>query len=415
MYSLPVAAIVLDPKNTGVKKRVKIRITYKRVSRYVVIRDKTPLTEREFNNTNLKKTKQVLSDAAACKTIADEIIAEMGSRFSFEEFRVRYNELVFNKRVVNHTNDITAVFSEYFSTHDLAVSTKENYNLVLNGIKEYKPDCVITDIDEPFLQGLKSFFIKRYKDKHKDKEISKNTLGIYFRGLKAVYNFAKKKYHLIENPFENIHLQSVPRQKKSLTLEEFRKIVLFQTEDTGIMRARDLFLLSFLLGGANIGDIISLKNSNISGTHLSFRRQKTKKTGIEIEMEMPDEAIEIMGKYGALKPTKPNDYIFPFLVGAKNENTIRERKKALLKKTNKGLEYIGSVCGLGKITTYNARHTYATFVRGKLDNSQIQKILGHTSLKTTEAYLDSLTTEEQKQNKGVLEQVMRKAREGDGH
>lgn len=415
MYFSPTTKIVLDPKNRGEKKRVKIRITYKRVSRFRVIRNNTLLTEGEFSNPNLKKTKIVLKDADECKTIADEIIAELGSRFSFEEFCVRYNELVFNKRVVEHINDISAVFAEYFSTHDLAVSSKEGYNLVLNAIKEYKPDCVITDIDEPFLQGLKSFLIKRYKDKYKDKEISKNTLGIYFRELKAVYNFAKKKNHLTDNPFENFHLQSVPRQKKSLTLEEFRIIVLFDSEDKSLMFARDMFLLSFLLGGANIGDIISLKNSNILGTHLSFRRQKTKKTGIIIEMEMPEEAIEIIGKYGKLEPTKPNEYIFPFLVGAKNENTLRERKKALLKKINKGLEHIGSVSGLGKITSYNARHTYATFVRGKIGDSQIQKILGHASLKTTEEYLDSLTTEEQKQNKGAVEQVMRAAREGVSH
>ena len=101
------------------------------------------MTEGEFSNPNLKKTKIVLKDADECKTIADEIIAELGSRFSFEEFCVRYNELVFNKRVVEHINDISAVFAEYFSTHDLAVSSKEGYNLVLNAIKEYNGESAL--------------------------------------------------------------------------------------------------------------------------------------------------------------------------------------------------------------------------------------------------------------------------------
>ena len=410
MYSSPVAKIVLDPKSQMKKRRVKIRITYKRVPRYFVVRDKTLLTDGEFNNPNLKKTKNVLGDATECKTIADEIIAELGSRFTFEEFKVRYKALVFNKRVIKHTDDIAAAFAEYFSTHDLAVSTRESYNSVLNAIKEYKPDCEITDIDEPFLQGLKAFLIDRYKDRHNGKEISKNTIGIYFRGLKAVYNSAKTKYHLTENPFENVHLQSVPRQKKSLTLEEFHALLSFETEDKEMLFARDFFLLSFLLGGANVGDIISFKNSNVSGTHLSFRRQKTKKTDIVIEMEIPEEAKEIMAKYGRLEPSKPDEFVFPYYNNSKDGNTLRERKKALLKKINKGLGYLCSAIGIGKITTYNARHTYATFVRGKINNSLIQKILGHASLKTTETYLDSLTTEEQKINKGVVEQVMRTAR-----
>ena len=68
MYFSPTTKIVLDPKNRGEKKRVKIRITYKRVSRFRVIRNNTLLTEGEFSNPNLKKTKIVLKDADECKT-----------------------------------------------------------------------------------------------------------------------------------------------------------------------------------------------------------------------------------------------------------------------------------------------------------------------------------------------------------
>ena len=131
-------------------------------------------------------------------------------------------------------------------------------------------------------------------------------------------------------------------------------------------------------------------------------------------MDMPDEAIEIIKKYGRLVRTKPNEYVFPFYAGLDDENKIRERKKNIIKKINKGLAEICEEKGIGKITTYNARHTYATFLQGKVDKAVIQKMLGHTSMKTTEKYLSSLTTEAQEKNKEVLEQIMKEARDGGG-
>ncbi|MCB0762538.1 MAG: tyrosine-type recombinase/integrase [Flavobacteriales bacterium] len=46
------------------------------------------------------------------------------------------------------------------------------------------------------------------------------------------------------------------------------------------------------------------------------------------------------------------------------------------------------------LTTYVARHSFATIAKRKnIPLAAIQELLGHTSIKTTEIYLDSLSSE----------------------
>ena len=69
----------------------------------------------------------------------------------------------------------------------------------------------------------------------------------------------------------------------------------------------------------------------------------------------------IIGKWGN-KPL-PDNYIFPYMKG--NQTTI-ERKAIVcdvVKRINKHMELIGEELGIGNITTYTARHSYATVLK----------------------------------------------------
>ena len=60
MYDKPKAKVVLDVKSKDVRRLLKVRITYNCVSRYYNTTCKTPLTDGEFANDNLKKTKNAI-------------------------------------------------------------------------------------------------------------------------------------------------------------------------------------------------------------------------------------------------------------------------------------------------------------------------------------------------------------------
>ena len=71
---------------------------------------------------------------------------------------------------------------------------------------------------------------------------------------------------------------------------------------------------------------------------------------------------------------------------------------------NKYLEKILTELELSKkVTTYFARHSFATMLKkGNVSPLYISEALGHTSLKTTQHYLDSFEDDRKKQTTEIL-------------
>ena len=67
------------------------------------------------------------------------------------------------------------------------------------------------------------------------------------------------------------------------------------------------------------------------------------------------------------------------------------------------MKRIGEAIGVGKITTYDARHSFATVLkRAGANIAYISESLGHQDLKTTENYLASFEREEREKNAALL-------------
>ena len=67
------------------------------------------------------------------------------------------------------------------------------------------------------------------------------------------------------------------------------------------------------------------------------------------------------------------------------------------------MKVIGKALGIGDVTTYVARHSYATVLkRGGVNVAYISESLGHSSLNTTESYLASFEKEERQKNASLL-------------
>ena len=75
---------------------------------------------------------------------------------------------------------------------------------------------------------------------------------------------------------------------------------------------------------------------------------------------------------------------------------IRKNKtKYLTRVINKRMAAIGQALGIGNISIYTARHSFATVLeRSGANIAYISESLGHQDLKTTENYLASFEREE---------------------
>ena len=99
----------------------------------------------------------------------------------------------------------------------------------------------------------------------------------------------------------------------------------------------------------------------------------------------------------------PDSYIFDYLKG--NETPLQEKTILLevVRRCNKRLKMIGEAIGIKGISTYTARHSYATVLKRSGANiAYISESLGHADLKTTENYLASFEREEREKNAKLL-------------
>lgn len=82
--------IVLDPQSNEAVRIVKLRITFNRVTRFRAIPSDKKLTDTEFSNEKLKKTKEVMTVARKAHSAAQSICDDLGASFNWIEFDLRY-------------------------------------------------------------------------------------------------------------------------------------------------------------------------------------------------------------------------------------------------------------------------------------------------------------------------------------
>ena len=85
--------LVLDTRQKERFKNIRIRITFKRQPRLFSTLCNITLSNEEFKNNNLKKTKTVLDETKNALDIAKGICDELGEAFTFSKFSKLYREI----------------------------------------------------------------------------------------------------------------------------------------------------------------------------------------------------------------------------------------------------------------------------------------------------------------------------------
>ena len=99
----------------------------------------------------------------------------------------------------------------------------------------------------------------------------------------------------------------------------------------------------------------------------------------------------------------PDNFIFPVLDGKEDAMRRKLKTQYLTRAINKRMHAIGEALGIGSISTYTARHSFATVLkRAGANIAYISESLGHSDLKTTENYLASFEREERVKNAELL-------------
>ncbi len=235
------------------------------------------------------------------------------------------------------------------------------------------------------------------------------TVGMRCRAIRSIMNDAlasgvikEKQYPFGRGKYE---IPTGQGRKLALTLQQIKKLVTYKDGSEATEHYRDLWFFSYLCNGINFADLITLKYANIHNDEIYFIRSKTinaSRVKKEINAIITPEMKMIMDKWGN-KDKSPDSYIFGFLNGDETPLEIKKRVRDVISNCNRHLRKIGKAIGIERLSTYTARHSYATVLKRSGANiAYISESLGHSDLKTTENYLASFEKEERVKNANIL-------------
>lgn len=393
MYSIAQVNLVWFPnkKQTRVLSSIKIRVTFQRTNRIYTTRSKQLLSKDEFENQRLKKTKEAFTIAEEDYKIACSICEQLGASFTFPQFKILYDQKVNGKNIVIEKMSFDILLEEYNREKQCKPNTIESYRTAINWIKKYNPELTIQDTTNEILRSFESYLKSQYRNRY-DKDISSNTLGMYMRGLRALFNFAIEKGLITTNPTSKIKITQTERSKRAVEINDWQKFISYSPQTDLTQFAYDFTMLSFAMCGANIADILSLKNRSIINNQIHFTREKTERVDTNVGVPFSDYVKKLLKKHGVINPKKPDAYILPFYRENMTEKQQASKRSDVLKRINKGIRLICKEIGIEPFTTYNIRHTFAAnAAEHSIPVEQLMLLLGHKNIKTTQTYLKSIT------------------------
>jgi integrase/recombinase XerD len=343
---------------------------------------------KKLNSSNLKNEdlKAIKLKLNAIEEKASNVIKDLNP-FSFVAFEERF----FNKATKSQTKNLKSWFENYIKElkENGQIGTAHLYRTTKNSIDEFKKGLNLQDITPALLKSYESHLTSSKK--------SVSTISIYMRQIRTILNQAITAGVLPADmyPFRKYEIPSGRNVKKALKESDLLKLLNHKPEKKDEEKALDFWILSYLCNGMNFADIMELKPEDINGNLLQFVRQKTKRTKKKdlrpIKVGLNPRAIEIIEKYKNTNPENP--YLFPFLEPNLSPLTIKHRSKRLIRWVNMRMENIRLDLEIDqKVGTYVARHSFSTVLKRKGISSEfIKESLGHSSLVTTENYLDSFT------------------------
>ncbi|MFO8128682.1 MAG: site-specific integrase [Bacteroidales bacterium] len=179
-------------------------------------------------------------------------------------------------------------------------------NNTLQAVKSY------SDENDFPLKNLNYDFLVRFENFCKKRGNSTNTIAVYMRTIKMIFNRGIKTGVVKQEqyPFSGYKIRTMKTKKRAVPREVIELIEKLELEEnTRIWHARNYFLFSFYAMGMNFADMAYLKLENIIEGRIEYKRQKTKK---QYSIKITPQMDKILQHYIHLNES--GDYIFPIII-----------------------------------------------------------------------------------------------------
>lgn len=278
------------------------------------------------------------------------------------------------KDAVKKKSAVNVSFSTFaksaIDNSDKKQSTKDNLHSTLAVLHDFRSGLDFKDITYTFLRDFEQYL--------REKGNAVNTIAKHMRQLRTLINEAINQgyMHADAYPFRKYKIKQEKGRHEFLTPDELKKLETVEVEEESMRHVLDAFLFCCYTG-LRFSDFCQLTASNfirINGKRwLHF---KSVKTGVDIRLPLhllfEGKALAILDRYDITDLSN---------LGSNSE-------------VNKNLVQIAQLARIKKHFTYHtARHTCATLlIHQGVPITTVQKLLGHTSVKTTQIYSEVLSS-----------------------
>ena len=378
---------------------VKVQVIYNRKQKYYSTGQELSIEEwKLLPNSKIRKLSTVRSNLENSFSIIKQQVEALVFRgeFSFDILNARlgrYSGISINSVFLKKMEELKA---------NGQANTYLSYKGTLNKIEQFAGKQIsFQEVTINWLNRCEHFWFSTGS--------SYSSMSFYFRNLKCIINMARKDGIIKESQYPfgkgKYEVPNGSGRKLALTLEQIKQLVTYSDGTEVTEKYRDLWFFSYLCNGINFRDMLFLQYSNIINGEICFIRAKTARNTKHskiIHAVITPEMQLIINKWGNLN-ISPETYIFPFAKGTEDPFEKVKLIREVVTECNQVLRKIAHEIGIPRITTYSARHSFATVLkRSGVNIAYISESLGHSNLTITENYLASFEADERKKNSALL-------------
>lgn len=364
---------------------VKIRITHERKSSYIATSHYVSMDLINKKTFELKERNNPIYDLVMTDVLRiREEISKLGH--SIELYSAKGLCELIKEKLSNKPNGINFFDFGYEYADEIIKDGRrvgENYRIAVHKFEEFIGDrnLMFSDITSSLLMKYEEY-LRNQRSKCGIGNISDAGVRLYTSKIQAIFNKAKLKYNdedagiirIQNNPFVKYKIPKIPMtRKKSLSVEQIRSIRSCRIPDnmTGVLVARDVFVMSFLMAGMNTVDMYYL-GKDVNG-RFEYERRKTRTRRADkafISIKIEPELLPYIERY----KDSLGDRAFNFFVRYATH-------KQFVHKVNTHLKTIGSMLEIPDLTFYAARHSWATIARNEcgISMDDVSMCLNHKS------------------------------------
>ena len=274
------------------RHKIRIALRHKHETTYIVTR--FIISENQFKNGQVVKHPEASAINRKLRNILDDLQEKLDSIKHLELYSCRQIKEIISTDNLSDEQTFSSACSNFVDY--LKSEGRDSYALSIERVGRYfrdfaRGDILLSDLTPSLVQNFAAFIQKR--------KVTETTVNTMLAQMKSVINRAIREWNISYDihPFVTTRISAAPIRKLDLTVQSFNKIRESSPEKRKLIMARDLFCLSFYLGGMNLIDIMQ---TDFRKDVLEYSRSKNKgrmQSDSVITFTIPSQAREIICRW----------------------------------------------------------------------------------------------------------------------